>query len=73
MSIRHVAMSFAYSFRSRFNNEIGLKFAGVFWSFPGLGRATIRALSISGGKEKEAVAALNKRSKYSVDKSLYVW
>lgn len=47
----------AYSFTSIFKSEIGLKFEGVFGSFPGLGRVTINASNI----EKEGKRQTQRR------------
>lgn len=57
--LSQLAINLAYNFKSVFSNDMGQKFAGVLGSFPGLGKVTIRASSISGGKEEEATAALN--------------
>lgn len=51
------AIMLAYIFRSTFNSSMGQKFCGEYGVFPGLGRVTIVAVSISGGNEALEAAA----------------
>lgn len=60
------AISLAYSFKSILRRDIGLKLWGV--SFHGFGNVII----ISGGKDKEAVAALYTLVKYGIKRCLKV-
>lgn len=52
------ASNLVYIFTSTFKSELGLKFCGAFISLPGLGKVTIVAVNISGGKLALDIAAL---------------
>lgn len=58
MRANRLAMIFAYNLRSVFNNEIEWKLWGDTSSFPGLGRVTMVAESMSDGNVPEDIAAL---------------
>lgn len=48
----------AYNFRSVLRSEIGLIFCDVLGSFPGLGKATTKALNILLGKDEEEASSV---------------
>lgn len=58
ISINLLASNFAYILMPEFSRDIRRKLAGMVGSFPGLGKVTMWALSISGEKEeKEEVSS----------------